>query len=141
MSGTVSLLFALSTGETPRRSVRISEKAKATEPPEDGIPKKKRGRKPLSEKKKEEQELKGTEEREKEANAELTEEKAGDAEIKDAEPAKDADEATNTAADTAMPDQNSGEKVEENNEVKTNEPAGPGAAPIENNIGAEGGPH
>jgi hypothetical protein len=143
MSGMVSLLLALSTGETPRRSVRISAKAKVTESPEDERPKKKRGRKPLSEKKKEEQELKDMEEKEKEADAEPTDgkaKKAEDAEIKDAELVKDADEAT-SAADTAMPDQNSGEKVEENNEAKPKEPIGPDAAPIENNVGAEGDQH
>lgn len=43
--------FDWGTGETPRRSARISVKAKATPPPSESEPPKKRGRKPISTKK------------------------------------------------------------------------------------------
>ncbi|KAF3329836.1 methyl-CpG-binding domain-containing protein 11-like protein [Carex littledalei] len=165
--GPASSEFDWSTGDTPRRSVRISEKAKTTVSPEDERPKK-RGRKASSEEKKREHENKDTEEKEKEADAEATDEK-----VDDAEPIKEAGEAVNPAAETAAPDDNSGEKVEENNEVKPgekveennevkpvekveennevkaeekveekpDEPADTDTAPLENNVGGEAGPH
>ncbi|XP_038897995.1 methyl-CpG-binding domain-containing protein 11-like [Benincasa hispida] len=119
--------FDWSTGETPRRSTRISEKTKATPPQEE--PPRKRARKSPGSKKKEhseteksegvkETEIKGAEMSEKE-NAETEKEKENS---KDEEPNKE-DETKQKELETAKDEEpkNEGEKEEKEIETAKNE--------------------
>ncbi|OAY73255.1 methyl-CpG-binding domain-containing protein 11-like isoform X1 [Ananas comosus] len=128
--GPSSSEFDWGTGDTPRRSARISEKAKATETPEGEKPKK-RERKSSSKKgskEKKEDETAGaekdagaTDEEAKDAAADVEMKETAGAEMKGTETSKEG--LTETAVNETAVEQDSADKTKENDEKKTEENA------------------